>query len=98
MANELTAITIVRRHSRQSLDPARTLIAVEHRKLDVHQHEIGMLGFGFGDALDPGRGFNDLVASALQRKTRDLPQVLQVLDDEYAVGHAAAPGDLGTHR
>src|SRR5262245_8707108 len=79
------------RHSRQSLDPARTLIAVEHRKLDVHQHEIGMLGFGFGDALGAGRGFDDLVAGALQRKSRDLPQVLLVLDDQYAMGHAAAP-------
>src|SRR5262245_28923132 len=79
------------RHSRQSLDPARTLIAVEHRKLNVHQHEIGMIGFGFGDALGAGRGLDDLVAGALQRKTRDLPQVLLVLDDEYAMGHAAAP-------
>jgi hypothetical protein len=32
-------------------DAARTLITVEHRELNVYQHEIGKLGFGFGDAL-----------------------------------------------
>jgi len=29
----------------------RVLITAEHRELNVYQHEIGKLGFGFGDAL-----------------------------------------------
>jgi hypothetical protein len=35
----------------QRLDLPRRVIAVEHRQLDVHEHEIGALRSRLGDAL-----------------------------------------------
>jgi hypothetical protein len=76
-----------RRKFRVGLDLLRGLIAVEHRKLDVHQDEIGQVGLRFGHPLPPIGSFNHVVARAGQQDAKDTAQVLLVLHDENALAH-----------
>ena len=72
---------------RIGLDPARRLVAVDDRKLDVHQDQVGpLLGDG-GQRLLAVLGLDHLVAGAGQQIAQDLPVVLLVLDHQNALAH-----------
>ena len=70
---------------RIGLDPARRLVAVHDRKLDVHQDQVGpLLGDGV-ERLLAVLGLDHLVAGAGQQIAQDLPVVLLVLDHKNAL-------------
>src|SRR5262249_30531464 len=48
--------------TRQRLDLPRRVIAIEHRQLDVHEHEIGMFGGRLDNALGAVHGLDHGVA------------------------------------
>src|SRR5262249_42753743 len=74
---------------RIALDAARRLVAVDHRKVDVHQDQIGPFLLCQLDALLPVRGLDQLIAGAAQKVTQDGAVVLLVFDNKDASGHAA---------
>src|SRR5262249_12760401 len=72
------------------LDAAGRLVAVDHRELDVHEDEVGLVLRRHGDALLAGHGLDHLVAGAGQEIADDGSVVLGVLDHEDALAHAAS--------
>ena len=75
-------------------DPARRLVAVEHRQLDVHQDQVRALASRQAARPPRRRGLDQLVAGAGQQIADDPPVVLLVLDDQDALGHAATSCSL----
>ncbi len=72
------------------LDPARRLVAVHDRQLDVHQDQVGpLLGDG-GERLLAVFGLDQLVTGAAQQIAQDLPVVLLILDHKNALRSCAA--------
>src|SRR5262249_23547794 len=67
----------------------RRVIAVEHGKLDVHEHEIGALGGRLGDTLSAVNGLDHGVAGGGEKIAQDGAQILLVLDNKNALAHAA---------
>src|SRR5262249_28877132 len=74
---------------RVALDAARRLVAIDHRKVDVHQDQIGPLLLCQLDALLPVRGLDQLIAGGAQKVAQDGAVVLLVFDDKDALAHAA---------
>src|SRR5262245_3178805 len=67
----------------------RGLIAVNHRHLNVHEDEVGALGFGFGDPGLSISRLDDGIARAREEIAEHAAQVFLVLDDENALAHGA---------
>src|SRR5215471_8580138 len=66
------------------------LVAVQHRQLDVHQNEIGMMAGCGGERLAAVLGLEHLVADIRQHVAEDAPVVFLVLHHEDAFRHACA--------
>src|SRR5262249_2960336 len=74
---------------RIALDAARRLVAVDHRKLDVHQDQIGPFLLCELHALLPVRGLDQLITGRAQNITQDGTVIFLVFDDEDALAHGA---------
>ena len=73
-----------------ALDAAGGLVAVDERKLDVHQDQVGSLRSRHRERLLAVVGFNHQKASACEQVAKDLPIVLLILNDEYRLVHYRA--------
>ena len=78
------------RKLRIGLDPARRLVAVDDRKLNVHENEIRPVLRRHRHPLLAVDGLDQLEAGIGEQIAENAPVVLGVLDDENAFAHAAA--------
>src|SRR5262249_10940072 len=79
------------RETGQRFDLPRGVIPVEHRQLDVHEHEIGAFRSRLGDTLSTINGLDHGVAGGGEEIAQDGAQILLVLDDKNAPPTHAAP-------
>src|SRR5262249_4009113 len=63
------------------------LVSVNDGHLDVHEHEVGTLGFGFGDTGLAICSLDDCVSCAGQKVAQHAAQIFLVFDDKDAVCH-----------
>ena len=73
---------------RVGLDLPSSFIAVETRKLDVHENEIGPLGKGFRHSVPAIGGLRNIVTRSGKKIAQNTPQVFLVFHDKNALGHA----------
>ena len=76
---------------RVGLDAPRRLVAVDARKLDVHEDEVRLLRRGRRVRALAVMRLDHVVARGAQQVAQDLPVVLVILDDQDALGHAVPP-------
>src|SRR6516225_2457592 len=74
---------------RIGLDTACSLVAVEKRKLNVHEDHIGTLRGGGAQRLLAVTDLDDLESSMAKKIAKDPPIVLLVLDHQNAFSHAS---------
>jgi hypothetical protein len=89
IANEPHSDDRYRLKIRVAFNPPGGLITVDHRHLNVHQDEVGPVGFGLGDTGFPIRGLDDGVTGASEEVAKHATQVFLVVDDEDALAHGA---------
>src|SRR6516225_2963196 len=75
---------------RIGFDPARGFVPVNPRELDIHEDEVGTLLLRYAHPIQPGRRFDDFVATGRQQVAQDAPVVLLVLDDQNPPTHHAS--------
>src|SRR5262249_50813284 len=69
---------------RVGADATRRVVGVEHRQLDIHQDEIGMMRRRHADAAFSVRGLDQLEAGTGEEIAQDAPVVLGILDHQDA--------------
>src|SRR5438034_7255832 len=75
---------------RISLDAPSGLIAVDDRKLDVHEDEVRMLIHCHGHAGHAVHRLDDVVSGGGEQIAEDLAVVLGIFDHKNALFHAAS--------
>src|SRR6266542_686543 len=75
---------------RVRLDPARCLVSIEARELDVHEDQIGAMCCGQCHSFRPCHCLDDLIADTRQQVTHDAPVILFVLDDQDPLAHGTS--------
>src|SRR4029077_6554624 len=71
-------------------DPAGRLVAVDNRKLDIHQDQVRVLALRHRHPFGTVHRLDQLVTHTRQQIADDLAIVLGVLDDQDALAHSAA--------
>src|SRR4029077_3505490 len=74
---------------RVSLDSTRGFIAIDDRKLNIHENEVGSLFRRHGDAFFAVDRLQHFEAGIGEQIVEDTPIVLGILDDQDALAHAA---------
>ena len=88
-AYEVTAIIGICLKSGISLDPTGCLVSIDDGKLNIHENEIRALRRRHGDAFLSVDRFDYFEAGIGKQIVENPPIVLGVLDDQYALAHAA---------
>src|SRR6516164_2703520 len=76
-----------------TLDPARRLISIEARELDIHEDQVGTLRLRKSYPFFPRDGLDDLIAGAREEVPQNAPVVLVVLGYQDSFPHQA----FGSH-
>src|SRR4029077_9471080 len=71
-------------------DPAGRLVAVDNRKLDIHQDQVRVLALRHRHPFGTVHRLDQLVTHTRQQIADDLAIVLGVLDDQDALAHSVA--------
>src|SRR6476619_226302 len=74
---------------RIGLDPTGRLVSIDDGKLNIHENEIGALRRRHGNAFLSVDRLDDFEAGIGKQIVENPPIVLGVLDDQYALAHAA---------
>jgi hypothetical protein len=70
-----------------ALRRARRLVAIEDRKLDIHENEVGPVGCRRGKPRLTVLGFDDFEIGTREQIPQNLPIIFLILDHQDAPAH-----------